>query len=235
MATIKFTLLTALAPSIYSYQIPFSLNLDVFSTKQDYSTVNRGSHPIDLSQYANDVVLRPKKTPELVKFLSKQNIKIRVSNGAKKTADFQLPAIAADHVLLQFPLSEATVLLKDLAQAVFQLYPENYGGQPLDKYATKSTQEFQLFMENLPDSMSTKERFIAASDLFFRRYLPLSTIGLWLSMIAQTYPDIVNVQEFGHTFEKRPLKVVHCSVPSPEITEEDTRTIFVTGGIAARE
>lgn len=227
--------MAALISAVSSYQLPFTLNLDdSVLVKPHYSTIAESSHPVDLQQYADDIVLRAKKTPELIKFLKKEKFQIWAHNGAEQTIDFQLPAIAADHVLLRFALSEARVLVKDLAQAVFELYPENYSKQ-VSQENLASSGEFETFVALLPESLSRYEKMSAASDMFFRLYRSLDTINMWLEMIKQTYPDIINLEVIGETFEKRPLKVIHMCVPSPDIPEDEKRTVVITGGVHARE
>lgn len=220
---------------MYSYQIPFSFNLDnSILVRPHYTTIDESAHPVDLQQYADDIVLRARKTPELVKFLKKENFNIWAINGAQQTIDFQLPAAAADHVLLRFALSEARVLVHDLAQTVFELYPENYT-RDSEQYLSTSSEEFHAFINQLPESLTPKDRLAAASDMFFKLYRSLETISMWLNMLRETYPDILNLEVIGETFEKRPLTLVHISVPSPEIPEEDKRTVVITGGVHARE
>lgn len=219
---------------VSGYQLPFQLNQDDTSLKAHYSSVAENLHPVDLSQYASDVVLRAKKTPELLRFLKNERLPIWAQNGAEKTIDFQVPGLAAGPILLKFAFSDAKVLVKDLAQAVYELYPEDYEGNNFSEYSAKSASNFSAFVALLPDSLSSIERVNVVSDMFFKLYRSLETIDMWLNMISETYPDIVVLETIGETYEKRPLRVVHVSVPS-EHPEDQKKTVVITGGVHARE
>lgn len=221
--------------AVSAYQIPFTISFnDDAIIKPHFSTIDKSLHPVDLSQYENEIVLRARKTPELIRFLRQEDFKIWAHNGAEKTIDFQLPSIAADNVLLRFALSEARVIVKDLAQAVYELYPDNVSSAQIGEFSIKSAEGFQAYVDLLPSSLSDKEVMKAATDMFFKLYRSLETINMWLEMLAQTYPQILSLETIGTTFEERSLNVVHVSVPS-DLPEEKKRTIVITGGVHARE
>lgn len=222
--------------AVSGIQIPFTLDTgDTDYVKPHYSLVDEALHPIDLSQYADEIVLRARKTPELLRFLRNENFTIWANNAVESTIDFQLPALAASHVLLRFALSDARVIIKDLAQAVFELYPEEYSGKQFGEYSAESAQSFKDYAALLFETLSKKEAVAAATDMFFKLYRSLDTINMWLDMLAQTYPEIMLLENIGQTFENRPLRLVHISVPSPDYPEEKKRTVVVTGGVHARE
>lgn len=77
----------------------------------------------------------------------------------------------------------------------------------------------------------------AYTELFFREYRPLDTINAWLDILAQTFPDLVKIEEIGSTYEHRTYKVVHLQASTHEGNsgEEKKKTIVITGGVHARE
>ncbi|KAG0668411.1 putative metallocarboxypeptidase ecm14 [Maudiozyma exigua] len=71
-------------------------------------------------------------------------------------------------------------------------------------------------------------------DIFFNEYRNLQTIEIWLKLLQETFPDLVNLEEIGHTSDGHTLNVVHISANN-YIDNPDKKTIVITGGLHARE
>ncbi|XP_060888823.1 carboxypeptidase O-like [Labrus mixtus] len=74
---------------------------------------------------------------------------------------------------------------------------------------------------------TTVER--AAHDYF--RYHPMPEISKWMAQIANDYPEIVTIMEYGQTYEKRTISLLKIGVD----TGEKKKAIWMDCGIHARE
>ena len=215
-----------------------------------YLTVPLDQLPIDVHQYKNDMVIRINyaENKELKKLLfslqpenkpedsnNHKDTKIHYSrwahNNVKSTVDLQIDEDNLVGLIGRFPLLDYTVIIQDLAQKVYETYPQDFERPGKSKiYAQKDDYVYKSTAEVL-DSMKVD----VMSELFFREYRPLETIDAWLDIIQQTYPDIITLEEIGHSFENRAYKVVHFSVPDGNVDHSQKKTIVVNGGVHSRE
>lgn len=180
--------------------------------KQHYKLVPVAEHPINLAQYENDFVVRMPYSSSSLEYLRSQELKIWARNGHKKTLDVQLDAGLLAQLGSLFDLSKAEVIIPDLAQAVYELYPDK---------------KEDVFAEGAD--------FHATSEVFFKDYRNLEDIHQWLHLLQETYPELISLETIGRTYEDRPFRVVHLSVKNDDVNHEEKKTIVITGGVHARE
>lgn len=216
-------------------QIPLTQNR-LFDSQPHYSSLDESEWPIDLSRYRGQMVVRLRGENEnalvsqfrsrlettdaawsdVLITLNQKKFKIWAHNPAGKTVDVQVNEAELEDLKAIFGISEPEFVIRDMAQAVFESYPAN-------------TQSEFVVKDTL-----TKSDFLALSDIFFKLYRPLESINAWLDMICQTYPDLVRVEDIGHTYEGRPYKVIHMADHNSG-SHKDKKTIVITGGVHARE
>lgn len=66
----------------------------------------------------------------------------------------------------------------------------------------------------------------------FERYHKIKDIYKYVDYISQEYPDFVEVETIGKSFEGVPLRVIKIK---PDQNSTETKSIWVDGGIHARE
>lgn len=225
--------LLVLAATAACLQVPFALDTSLEApTRPHYSTLEAHDIPIDLAQYENQVVVRATKTPELLKQLRQGRHKVWALSRTEGTVDFQISADDLDTLVSTFTVQNPTVVVKDLAQAVFETYPEGFKKDDFLNFKAKSTEEIA---NSASDEVSAKEKLRIMGEVFFKLYRPLESIDAWLDLLLQSYPDIVKIDTIGETYEGRPYNVVHVSVPDDDVSHGDKKTIVITGGVHARE
>ncbi|EMG50369.1 ECM14 Inactive metallocarboxypeptidase ECM14 [Candida maltosa Xu316] len=202
------------------FQVPFSLgSWPEKTSQQHYSQIDSKDHPVNLNQYKDDYLIRIDyaSNPDLGKYLITNNGTIKFNkwnkNVKQQTIDIQINEDNMSKLLQEFNNDvNFKVIIEDLSQTVFETYPKNL--------------------------IQTKdEDVLINSELFFQDYRNLETIDAWLELIQLTYPDIINIEEIGETYEHRKYKIVHFTVPSEQTLDGhgDRRTIVITGGVHARE
>lgn len=199
-------LFTALAAASQIRLMPLLL------LKIHYKSVPAAEHPVDLAHYENDFVVRMPYTSSSLSYLRLQNFKIWATNGRKKTLDVQVDSGKLAQLGSLFDLSSAEVIIPDLAQAVYELYPDK---------------KEDIFTES--------SDFHATLEVFFKDYRSLEDIHQWLHLLEETYPDLISLETIGTTYEGRPFRLVHLSVKDDDINHEEKKTIVITGGVHARE
>lgn len=177
-----------------------------------YTLIAPELHPIDLSQYKDDFVVRTPYTSETLDFLRHNNYRIWSQNGFKRTLDVQMNASLLAHYGTRFDTSKAEVIIPDLAQAIYETYPE-------------SKEDFKI--ENTD--------FHTMSEVFFKNYRDLEDIHQWLHLLEETYPDTIKLEKIGDTYEGRPFRLVHLSVQDKDVDHGEKKTVVITGGVHARE
>lgn len=231
----KVYILALLAALTGALQIPFTQNR-LFNSQPHYSTLKQSDWPIDLSAYKDQMVVRMRGEMEnalvsqfrsrlvstdaawsdVLMTLNQKKFKVWAHNPHGKTVDVQVNLAELEELMATFGISEPEFVIRDMAQTVFESYP---------------SEEAEPFVV---EDVSTKADFHAMSDIFFKLYRPLSSINAWLELIRQTYPELVQIEELGHTYEGRPYKVIHLADHSTD-SHSDKKTIVITGGVHARE
>ncbi|KAG7727706.1 hypothetical protein KL933_002640 [Ogataea haglerorum] len=184
-----------------------------------YSSLAREDWTIDFDQYRGQYVLRvgvaaKEDLKTLYTAAHQLDVLVWEFSVSKLFIDLQVSVDSGvkylQHIMAQSPGMDLQLelLVHDLPQAVFETYA-------------------------LPD---IDDDFSVQQDLFFKRYRDLKTIYRWFDLLVATYPDLLEVEWIGQTYEGRDIKAVrltaHKSEPSPE---KPLKTLVITSGIHARE
>ncbi|KAI9706788.1 MAG: putative metallocarboxypeptidase ecm14 [Bogoriella megaspora] len=112
----------------------------------------------------------------------------------------------------------------DLAQAVYNSYPQNFGAlsRPYNDPLSISTSRAQTTGE---------------SNIFFQDFQPLTVIHPWMRLLASLFPSHVRMIAVGRTHEDRDIYALKIGVrPSnPGNPPTPRKTMVISGGIHARE
>lgn len=73
---------------------------------------------------------------------------------------------------------------------------------------------------------------ILGHNLTFERYHEINNIYKYIDHISQEYPDLVEIETIGKSYEGVPLRVIRIK---PDHNVTDIKSIWVDGGIHARE
>ncbi|KAH3659909.1 hypothetical protein OGATHE_005954 [Ogataea polymorpha] len=184
-----------------------------------YSSLAKEDWPIDFDQYRDQYVLRVNVAAEedlstLYEAAHELNVSVWEFSVSKRFIDLQVSKDSGveflQHVTARWPDMDLQLdlVVRDLPQTVFETY-------------------------SFPDD---DDDFTVQEDLFFKRYRDLKTIYQWFDLLVATYPDLLEVEWIGQTYEGRDIKAVrltaHKSEPSPE---KPLKTLVITSGIHARE
>lgn len=113
------------------------------------------------------------------------------------------------------------IIILDLPQTIFETFPSSQQQQ-------QQQEELSVITDNDNNEISTN------AEIFFKAYRDLDSIYAWYDLLVDTYPDILNVEYIGNTFEGRPMKALRLSVHSESKTNS-IKTVVITSGIHARE
>lgn len=72
------------------------------------------------------------------------------------------------------------------------------------------------------------------SEYFFQDYRDLNSLEVWFHVLTQWFPDILNLQDLGSTFENNHLYALEINVNN-KASNPDGKTIVITGGTHSRE
>lgn len=75
---------------------------------------------------------------------------------------------------------------------------------------------------------------VSATSMFFDVFRTLDEIYNWMDRLQESFPDIVNIEVVGKTYEGRDLRALHLCANRKE-TNPEKKTIVITGGLHARE
>ncbi|CEP21740.1 unnamed protein product [Cyberlindnera jadinii] len=173
-----------------------------------YRDVPRELWALDYTQYEGDKIVRVRMNEETKHLVMGMREVYDQWEGNDEFVDFRVPS--EDIPLLQEHL-DCEIMIDDLGQAVYETFP-------------KVAEELKL---------ETTDDFQAMTDLFFKEYRPLNTIYSWLDMMKETFPDFVEIEWLGQTYEGRDMKALHLSVDKG--LNPDKKTIVLTAGVHARE
>lgn len=229
---------------VVGLQFPFNLdsllNHNLADGHLHYSTLNPEDYPIDLLKYKDDYVIRVNYNnhKELREFFIKSkdesinDTKINFNKWARNNhlnqIDIQINEENLVKLIEKFPTIEYEIIIKDLAQKVYETFPQDY------KKPATSIKNSKYQYQSTEDVIKATKLNIF-SELFFKDYRPLETIDAWLELIQSSFPDIIQIEQIGQTYEHRSYDVVHFSVPNKDIEHGERRTIVITGGVHARE
>lgn len=208
------------------FQIPIALNVFLDSGKPHFSSLSEAQLPIDLSPYKDQKVVRLDNSDSLYKYLRHNKYKIWAHNPSQGTIDVQVSDSELATLMSESGTSNPNFVIKDLAQAVYETYPEGLNRENIESFKQNSLDEVH---------QAAAEGVHTASEVFFKLYRPLLSIDAWLELLQQTYPKLVTTEIIGKTYEGRDYKVVHISVPDDDVAHEDKKTVVITGGVHARE
>ena len=184
------------------------------------------------ARYGNDVVLRFKiKTDDEIKALAEavDILYLDVWEVAQEWVDIRIAKDMVPSVLGLLPQSlqnSHAPIMHDLAQAVYDTYPEESKPEQRTPWHGSSPFEKQVDAAYLP------------RDVFFNNYQPLSVLYPWLRLMASMFPSHVSLTSIGLSAEGRdiPALRVGARVELPPGHEHDKRpTLLITGGSHARE
>lgn len=192
-----------------------------------YSSVPPELWPVNLHQYAGEQVLR---------VFYADNTALRETLANPKEIDLKKWALHPSQAALdvqidlpnllllkqQFPSLNYLVIIADLSQKVYETYPKDFSSDGFARAAAH-------------DEVMEATRANVLLEIFFRDYRPLETINSWLDLLAQLFPQLLSIEDIGKTYEGRPYKVVHLSVPDDDVEHHEKKTIVITGGVHARE
>lgn len=80
--------------------------------------------------------------------------------------------------------------------------------------------------------MHNNTLILLGHNVTFQNYHKISDIYKYIDYISQEYPDFVEVQNIGNSYQGVPLKVIKIK---PDQNATDIKSIWVDGGIHARE
>jgi extracellular matrix protein 14 len=184
------------------------------------------------TRYGDDVVLRFKfKTDDEVRALSEavDILYLDVWEVAEEWVDIRIAKDVVPSLLGLLPASLQTAhapIMHDLAQAVYDTYPENAESKP------------RTFWHGSSPFQEQEEPTNVHRDIFFENYQPLSVLYPWLRLMASMFPSHVSLTSIGLSAEGRdiPALRVGARVEFPPGHEHDKRpTLLITGGSHARE
>lgn len=220
-----------------NFQMPFGLlqkpaeNADFIAPGFHYSSLAPTEHPIDLMQYMDQIVVRIDYSgDEALKdvLINNKDLDFTVwsKSFSSKTIDIQISPQSLEKLVAIHSINYK-VIIDDLAQKIYETYPENY--KLLINVNSESPYKFQATEEVVKETKAN-----VFSEMFFRDYRPLETIDAWLSIIEETFPKLVKIETIGETFEGRPYKVIHLSDHAQD-DHSERKTVVVSGGVHARE
>lgn len=219
----KIAMFAALAAAI---QIPISLNAFLDPGRPHFSTLEESHWPIDLNPYKDQVVVRIPYSDETFKALRANGFKIWAKNPSQNTVDVQGRGTDVQAMLARLNIADPKYIIWDLAQVVFESYPDKLKNGNFEAFAESSFDDV---------AAATEDGIHVAAEVFFKQYRPLLSIDAWLDLLQLTYPDLITSEVIGKTYENRDFKVLHILIDHDDVPHEDKKTIVITGGVHARE
>lgn len=179
--------------------------------RESYKDVDSKLWALDFTKYERDKVIRVPMTADTVSLITEMRKVYDVWEGNSEFVDFRVPIEDLELLEDYIPYE---LIIDDLAQMVYETYPD----------VQKQGGAFNVKDHNDVNVMS---------DLFFKDYRPLNTIYAWLDFMKETFPDLVEIEWLGQTFEGRDMKALHLSANKG--MNPDKKTIVLTAGVHARE
>ncbi|KAH3676030.1 hypothetical protein WICMUC_002326 [Wickerhamomyces mucosus] len=178
-----------------------------------YKSLEAELWPLDLTQYENYKIIRIPLHGQEDKTVSKQLIELKtiypIWEVNNKFIDLKIPQ--NDLKYLEELEINYSILIDDLPQTIFETFPSE-------------TEDFNQILT---------QDFTTNKEIFFEKYRTLDTIYSWLDLIKDSFPELVEIEHLGETFEKRDIKAIHLG--SNAGLNPEKKTIVITGGVHARE
>ncbi|CCH41861.1 Carboxypeptidase A4 [Wickerhamomyces ciferrii] len=209
--------------SSYNYNTILNKLQEYFRKNNDqesishYTTLDKQDWPINLEQYKDFQIIRFWLNSDNIEISQKLLKKYEHWEINNEFFDLKIDLISKNQIIKDYPNLKFDIIIDDLAQSIYETYPS------LPQQHQKQDQ-FQI---------NKDQDFHTQSDIFFKEYRPLSTIYAWLDILKETYPDLVEIEWLGQSYEGRDLKAVHLS--SPTGLNPTKKTIVMTAGVHARE
>ncbi|KMU85371.1 carboxypeptidase A1 [Coccidioides immitis H538.4] len=179
------------------------------------------------ARYGDDVVLRftIRSQNDVQALIEASNILfLDIWASTNEWVDIRLAKDVVSSLLGLLPSSLRTAhvpIIHDLAQAVYESYPQPVSSVPNPHHA---------FSPSVQQSSETQ-------NIFFQDYQPLSVIIPWMRLLASMFSTHVRLVNLGTSFEGREI-VGFCIGVRPanaDLPTERRKTIVITGGSHARE
>lgn len=215
---IKLLILLAFFSIVQSFEIQQILNY----FNPNYYLNNQSDWLLDLDQYKNFKIIRINLKNQDINYIKSLNYPVWESNS--KFIDLKIHEDELSNLNCEYQ-----VIIDDLPQTIYETYPNIYNDE-LEQYLNND-----VFNINEISKLQSLDNTTidTLTDLFFKEYRPLNTIYSWLDLIQESYPDLVNIEWLGTTYEGRDIKAIHLS--SPLGLNPKKKTIVITSGVHARE
>lgn len=126
--------------------------------------------------------------------------------------------------LLPKSLREPLTLVTDVADKVWETYPDKTGGRPAG------------IQGDTIDARTVRSGTGGVDNIFFQDYQPLSVISSWLRLLEAMFPTYVRLISIGTSYEGRDIPGIRMGVIEEYGKKTEPRkTILITGGVHARE
>lgn len=193
---------------------------------------NMDDLPISLSQYEQQYILRLSNWVDVedkhkssffdtaLLTIKQMDIPIWEKSKSHKFIDIQVSQEQGEELLsllsMMFSNSrdfESKIMILDLPQTVYETFPES-----------------SINIDDIANDGDVSTNV----EMFFKAYRNIESIYAWFDLLVSTYPDILNLEYIGKTFEGRPMKALRLSVHS-DSKGDRIKTVVITSGIHARE
>ncbi|KAL2169625.1 hypothetical protein VTG60DRAFT_5850 [Thermothelomyces hinnuleus] len=179
------------------------------------------------SRYRNDVVVRfnvtnPEEEGAIAQAVSQMFLDVWAF-----TPDFVDVRLAKDDVsalLTLLPSSlEPSILIPDVAAAVWATYPSSSAGPSRLQWSTADAAKMRTSLDGV-------------GNIFFQDYQPLAVITNWMRLLEAMFPSVASMSSIGKSYEGRDLHALRVGAPSDDSeTSGPRKTILITGGLHGRE
>ncbi|EER24122.1 carboxypeptidase A4 precursor, putative [Coccidioides posadasii C735 delta SOWgp] len=179
------------------------------------------------ARYGDDVVLRftIRSQNDVQALIEASNILfLDIWASTNEWVDIRLAKDVVSSLLGLLPSSLRTAhvpIIHDLAQAVYESYPQPVSSVPNPHHA---------FSPSVQQSSETQ-------NIFFQDYQPLSVIIPWMRLLASMFSTHVRLVNLGTSYEGREIVGFRIGVrpANADLPTERRKTIVITGGSHARE
>lgn len=103
---------------------------------------------------------------------------------------------------------------------------ENFNG-----FLRNNSYKYEIFINNVQERINQERSKVKSNRFDFQNYHSLEVIYDYLEELADAFPENVKILQGGESYEKRKILGVHISYSK----ENENRSVFIEGGIHARE